>query len=97
MIIAQLTLFFFADIFFLVLTKHYPPKNTLSTLFVLKSLYQKLESTMTTEPCQDPLPSPPPPTSLVSYWHEKVTIALVNDGKEAIPTAGLQPATLKCK
>ncbi|CAO3600316.1 unnamed protein product [Absidia cylindrospora] len=79
-----------------VLTKHYLPKNTTSTLFVLKSLYQKLQSTITAtsaEFYQEPIP--PPPTSLVSYWHEKVTIALVNDGKEAIPTAALQPATLK--
>ncbi|KAI9012160.1 cleft lip and palate transmembrane protein 1-domain-containing protein [Phycomyces nitens] len=32
---------------------------------------------------------------LVAYWHENITLSLVNDPKSTIPRNGLQPATIK--
>ena len=34
---------------------------------------------------------------LVAYWHENMTISIINDPKSPIAKNAMQPATLKCK
>ncbi|KAI8099508.1 cleft lip and palate transmembrane protein 1-domain-containing protein [Halteromyces radiatus] len=72
------------------LTKHYT-KNTSSPFVMLKSYMQYAFYS----PHHHYDHASSQPTSLVSYWQDTMTIALVNDGREAIPKAALQPATLK--